>query len=195
MSAQALIQDLAERDIHLAVSGSGLRYRAPRGVMTPELRATLKAHKQEIMAALVGATEAAAGASEAAKPADWGAEDWQALYDERAGLAEHDGGLSRPEAEVQAFRLCVLRWLRVHPVEAGPGGTCAWCSEPAAGGGEVILLGLSGDGPAWAHSGCHQLLTAQRLGEAADALAELIEPVGFTSQTTDILPTKMSTPS
>ena len=31
-------------------------------------------------------------------------EDWQALYDERAGIVEYDGGLSRDEAEVRAAR-------------------------------------------------------------------------------------------
>ena len=41
----------------------------------------------------------------------WTAEDWRALYDERAGIAEFDGGLSRREAEAQAFDSCVIEWL------------------------------------------------------------------------------------
>ena len=189
MSAQALIQELAEHDIHLSVSGSGLRYRAPRGVMTPELRATLKARKPEIMAALAGAPEAAAG--DAPEPDDWTAADWQELFDERAGIAEYDGGLSRPEAEVVAFRACTLRWLAVHPIEPSPGGGCAWCGESAAGEGEVVLIGLNAAGPAWAHPDCHALLTAQRLVEAADALAELVDP-GFTCRAIDVLPTMVT---
>ena len=37
----------------------------------------------------------------------WTAEDWRALYDERAGIAEFDGGLSRRDAQAQAFEfLC-----------------------------------------------------------------------------------------
>jgi len=32
----------------------------------------------------------------------WSDEDWQALYDERAGIMEFDGGLSRDEAEARA---------------------------------------------------------------------------------------------
>lgn len=32
----------------------------------------------------------------------WGEEDWKALYDERAGIVEFDGGLTRAEAEARA---------------------------------------------------------------------------------------------
>jgi len=161
--------------------------------MTPELRATLKARKPEIMAALAGAPEADADAGDAPESDDWTAADWQELFDERAGLAEYEGGLPRAEAEVQAFRACILRWLATHPAEPGPGGMCAWCGGPAAGKGEVVLIGLSAAGPVWVHPGCHALLTAQRLAEATDTLADLIEP-GFTFRAIDILPTKMSTP-
>src|SRR5262245_46750147 len=34
---------------------------------------------------------------------DWSAEDWRARFDERAGFFEHDGGLTRVQAERQAF--------------------------------------------------------------------------------------------
>ena len=37
----------------------------------------------------------------------WSAEDWRAFFDERAGIAEFDGGLSRTEAEAGAFTHCV----------------------------------------------------------------------------------------
>ena len=38
---------------------------------------------------------------------DWSAEDWQVFFDERAGIAEFDGGLLRPEAESQAPACCM----------------------------------------------------------------------------------------
>ena len=41
----------------------------------------------------------------------WSSEDWQAFFDERAGIAEFDGGLPRPQAEAQAFVCCVVEWL------------------------------------------------------------------------------------
>ena len=37
----------------------------------------------------------------------WSAEDWHVYFDKRAGIAEFDGGLPRPEAEAQAFACCV----------------------------------------------------------------------------------------
>ena len=36
----------------------------------------------------------------------WAPEDWQAYFDERAGIAQFDGGLSRPEAEASVRVLC-----------------------------------------------------------------------------------------
>jgi hypothetical protein len=56
----------------------------------------LKRHKPEIIAIL--------------KPADRGpsAEDWLALFDERAGALEFDGGQPRELAELQAIGSCVL---------------------------------------------------------------------------------------
>jgi hypothetical protein len=46
----------------------------------------------------------------------WTAKDWQALFDERAGIAEFDGGLQRAEAEARAFNFCVVEWLNRHPI-------------------------------------------------------------------------------
>jgi hypothetical protein len=56
----------------------------------------LKQHKSEIVAIL--------------RPADRGpsAEDWLALFDERAGVLEFDGGQPRELAELQAIGSCVL---------------------------------------------------------------------------------------
>jgi hypothetical protein len=41
----------------------------------------------------------------------WTAEDWQAFFDERAAIAEFDGGLPRAQAEGRAFACCVVEWL------------------------------------------------------------------------------------
>ncbi len=43
------------------------------------------------------------------------AEDWRALFDERAGIAEHNGGLARADAERRAFECCVMEWLWRNP--------------------------------------------------------------------------------
>ena len=57
----------------------------------------LRRHKRSIMGILQ--QRYIAGLPQPARP--WDPEDWQALYDERAGIAEFDGGLSRPEAEAR----------------------------------------------------------------------------------------------
>ena len=62
------------------------------------------------------------------RPGDdgWCAEDWQVDFDERAGIAEFDGGLPRPEAEAQAFACCVAEWLNRHP-QTSPPDRCFAC--------------------------------------------------------------------
>ena len=50
----------------------------------------------------------------------WGPEDWQVYFDERAGVAEFDGKLPRPDAEARAFACCVAEWLIRHPVACPP---------------------------------------------------------------------------
>jgi hypothetical protein len=41
----------------------------------------------------------------------WSAEDWQVFFDERAGIAEFEGGLPRGQAEANAFACCIDEWL------------------------------------------------------------------------------------
>jgi hypothetical protein len=53
----------------------------------------------------------------------WSGEDWQVLLNERAAIAEFDGGLPRPQAEAQGFSECIAEWLnrtRVMRIEALP---------------------------------------------------------------------------
>ena len=59
----------------------------------------------------------------------WSAEDWRAFFDERAGIAEFDGGLPRSEAEARAFACCVAEWLNRNPVRSPP-GRCLGCGGP-----------------------------------------------------------------
>ena len=40
----------------------------------------------------------------------WSGQDWLAFFDERAGIAEFEGGLPRAEAEARAFDCCVADW-------------------------------------------------------------------------------------
>jgi hypothetical protein len=72
----------------------------------------------------------------------WSGEDWQAFFNERAAIAEFDGGLPRPQAEAQAFSGCAAEWLNraraigveAHSPELQPCPKCwlAWQKQAAA---------------------------------------------------------------
>jgi hypothetical protein len=100
----------------------------------------------------------------------WSAEDWQAFFDERAGIAEFDGGLPRAQAEAQAFDRCVDEWLSHNPVRSPP-ERCLGC-----GGRDyhdpLLPFGIEPTGHAWLHSRCWPNWQAARNAEAVAALAK-----------------------
>ncbi len=138
-----------------------LKVRAPLP-LPDKLVAELRLHKAEVLAFL-----------QDRKPV-WTPEDWRAYFDERAGISEHDGGLSRTDAEQRAFECCVVEWQwRNPPLATGP-VRCAHCSQPLGEIGQDGLPFLTGDGGyVWLHNGCHGDWTAQRRTEAVAALAIL----------------------
>ena len=113
-------------------------------------------------------------AGSAPRHSTWYANDWQAHFDERAGIAEHDGGRARADAEQQAFECCVMEWLWQHPPPASGPERCAHCGQPLGEPGRDGLPFLTGDGGhVWLHCGCHGAWTGQRRAEAVAALAIL----------------------
>lgn len=52
MRTAELLSELRTRGVTLYPTPEGIRYEAPRGVMTPTLRAALAAHKGELLALL-----------------------------------------------------------------------------------------------------------------------------------------------
>src|SRR5438445_13594735 len=52
MSAAALLTDLLRRGVRLEAAPDGLHYRAPRGTLTDADRASLRAHRDELLALL-----------------------------------------------------------------------------------------------------------------------------------------------
>jgi len=98
----------------------------------------------------------------------WTAEDWRARFDERAGFLEHDGGLLRVEAEVQAFESCLVEWLNRNP-SPSPAGRCAWCGKPETPIAMVLPFG-AGEHHAWLHADCWPAWCHSRRPEAVLAL-------------------------
>lgn len=56
MSTTEILREAKQRGIVLEVDGEAVRYRAPRGRLTPDLLAVLKERKPEILQALRGLT-------------------------------------------------------------------------------------------------------------------------------------------
>ena len=52
MNATSLLSDIQARGVHLEVEAGALKYRAPKGAITPDLLASLKAHKADLIAVL-----------------------------------------------------------------------------------------------------------------------------------------------
>jgi len=108
------------------------------------------------------------------RPADdgWSAEDWQVYLDERAGIAEFDGGLPHSQAEARAFACCIGEWLNRNPVRSPP-GRCLGCGGGGHGHDPLLPYGVEDTGHAWLHSRCWPAWYAGRKADAAAALAAM----------------------
>lgn len=100
----------------------------------------------------------------------WSAEDWQVSFDERVGVAEFDGGLPRPAAEVRAFAACIVEWVNRNFVRSPP-GRCLACGAGDHADDMLLPHGLDPTGSAWLHSRCwptwHAGLNAQAIAGLA----------------------------
>jgi hypothetical protein len=107
------------------------------------------------------------------RPAEdgWSAQDWQVFFDERASIAEFDGGLSRADAEAQAFACCVIEWLNRHP-ERSPPGRCLGCGGWDHAHDPLLPYGIE-SGHVWLHSHCWSTWYGSRKVKAAAALANM----------------------
>jgi hypothetical protein len=118
------------------------------------------------------------------RPAEdgWSAEDWQVFFDERAGIAEFDGGSPRGQAEARAFERCVIEWLDRHSAPSGP-SHCAWCGRPESPGAMVVPFGTEPGTHTWLHPECWSDWHRARRVEATAALAAMgIAPPETTRQ-------------
>jgi hypothetical protein len=113
MSAAHALKAARAAGIRLAIDGDDLVLEAAASPPAPVLDLLLR-HKAAIVRMLRRGEDG------------WSAEDWQVFFDERAGIAEFDGGLSRAEAEAQAFACCVVEWLNRNPKCSPPGHCLGW---------------------------------------------------------------------
>jgi hypothetical protein len=167
MSAAEALKVARSFGIWLVVDGDDL---VLKGSAPPPPRVfdLLRRHKAEIMLLLRPAGDG------------WSADDWQVFFDERAGIAEFDGGLARARAEARAFACCMAEWLNRNFVRSPP-GRCLACDGGDHRHDPLLPFGIESTGHAWLHSRCWPTWHAGRKAEAIAALAAMgiAEPTEF----------------
>ncbi len=156
MSAAEALKAARTVGIELVLDGNDLLWEAasePPATILDELRR----HKAEIVVMLRPSNDS------------WSAEDWRLFFEERAGIAEFDGGLPRAEAEAQAFDRCIVEWLNRHPAPSTP-GRCASCGRAESHDAVVMPYGTEPGTHAWLHTECWPPWHAKRRTEAAASL-------------------------
>jgi hypothetical protein len=99
----------------------------------------------------------------------WSGEDWRAFFDERAGIAEFDGGQPREQAEARAHACCVAEWLNRNPVRSSP-CSCLRCGEAERAYDPLLPFATESIGHGRLHSHCWLGWSAARQAEAVAAL-------------------------
>jgi hypothetical protein len=103
----------------------------------------------------------------------WSAAEWQAYYDERAAIREHDGRLFRAEAERLALEDTVTQWLCLHPAPAtSPDRGCIRCGVKDELANPLLAV-LTVGGSVWVHDRCLEPWRADRRHQAMEGLRQL----------------------
>jgi hypothetical protein len=153
MTAAAVLQVVRSAGIDLHLEGDDLVLEAA-APPSAEILELLSCHKSDIVALLRG----------------WSAEHWLGYFTERAGIAEHDGGLTRTQAESQAFESCISAWLARNPQTSNPDDGCSWCSTYKPGYA-MLPYGHGSTGVIWLHDECWSAWHQHRRSQAISAIA------------------------
>ena len=159
MSAAETIRAARTAGVHLAVDGDDLVLEATAPPPAAIIGA-LSQQKAEVVALLRPRQDG------------WSAEDWQAFFDERAGIAEFDGLLPRAEAEAQAFAGCIAEWLNRNRARSAA-GLCLGCGGREQAHDQLLPYGIESTGYVWLHGRCWPAWHRVRQAEAVKALAAM----------------------
>ena len=116
MSAALALQAARDADIRIGIDGEALILEADVPP-PPYLLDFLTRHKAGIVAFLRAGDDG------------WSGENCRAFFQERADIAELQGGVPRDQARTRAFACCVVEWLNRSFVRSPP-GRCIACGEP-----------------------------------------------------------------
>jgi hypothetical protein len=160
MSAAEALKAARAAGVELSLDGDDLALSAASEPPAAVIEA-LSRHKAEIVARLRPGRDG------------WSAEDWQAYFDERAGIAEFDGGLPRSEAETRAFECCVAEWLNRNPA-CSSHGRCLECGGREEKWDKLLPYGSEPTGHAWLHSRCWEIWRGKRKAKAVAFLSPIL---------------------
>lgn len=156
MSVFQALKIAREAGVRIGVDGDALTLDA-NAPPPPAMLDLLSRHKAEVLALLRTGSDG------------WSGEDWRAFFDERAAIAEFDGGLPRDQAETRAFACCLAEWLNRNPMRSPP-GRCLRCGGGEHAHDKLLPFGTEPTGHAWLHSRCWD---AWHAGQKAEAVAIL----------------------
>jgi hypothetical protein len=141
MSAAEVLKELRAAGVEVAANGDNLSLRADQEP-SPEVLEKLRQYKPAILRLLK------------TLESKWSIDEWHDYFAERAAISEFDHGLTRVDAEKNAFSHCVQELLRQNPISSAP-GVCHQCLQPK---GLIQPYFTGGDvhNPAhvWLHPNC-----------------------------------------
>ena len=160
MSAANVVMEARAIGINLRVEGGDLVLDAV-APPSPDMLELLSRHKSAIVLWLRPGPDGLSG------------EDWREFFEERAGIAEFDGGLPREQAEARAFSCCVGEWLHRNPARS-PSGRCDLCGQSKG----MLLPYLTGystkdPGHTWLHQECSRAWHQAHRAKAVSALVAM----------------------
>jgi hypothetical protein len=167
VSAVQALKAASAAGVRLGIDGKDLTLEAD-AAPPPSVIDLLTRHKADLIALLrIGRKS-------------WSGEDWRAFFDERAGIAEFDGGQPREQAEARAHACCVAEWLNRNPVRSSP-YSCQRCGEAERAHDPLLPFATESIGPARLHSRCWSAWSAARQAEAVADLEAMgiATPVKF----------------
>jgi len=158
MNAAEVLQVARAAGVRIGIDGGDLvlEASAPPPLAVLDL---LSCYKASIVALLSSADDS------------WSAEDWRVFFEERAGIAEFDGGVARGQAEACAFACCIAEWLKRNPRRSPP-ERCRACGgvhehEP------LPPSGIGSTDHVWLHAHCRPAWYTGREVEAVTALVAI----------------------
>jgi len=160
MSAAEALKQARAADIQVRIDGDDLALEAS-APPSAEVLNLLASYKTDILTLLRPRLDG------------WSGEDWREFFEERAGIAEFDGGLPRDKAEARAFSCCVGEWLHRNPVRSAS-GRCDHCGQSKG----MLLPYLTGysvkdPGHTWLHQECSRAWHQAHRAKSVSALVAM----------------------